>query len=161
MRHLTRLSLLLSLLMSPSVWADYQQGRTAYEQGDYKAAHEAFAALAREGDARGYYRLGEIYRLGKGTEVDMEEAFRMYKAASVRGHSLAQNALGVLYATGSGTEPNDLEAFAWFTVAALQGNEEARKNAERASNMLSKARLASGQLMARQYFENYVGRLKR
>jgi hypothetical protein len=102
-----------------------------------------------------------MHRKGEGTPVDMERAAQLYQAAAERGHALAQNALGIMYATGQGVKPNDIEAYAWFTVSALQGNLEAQKNAERARSLLSESRQASGQIMAREYFENYVGRQKK
>jgi TPR repeat protein len=160
-RRSSLLALVIMCVFSTAVWADFEQATTVYKVGDFKTAFGEFSNLARIGDPRSMYNLGNMHRKGEGTPVDMERAVQLYQSAAERGHALAQNALGIMYATGQGVEPNDIEAYAWFTVSALQGNLEAQKNAERARSLLSESRQASGQIMAREYFENYVGRLKK
>ena len=153
------ITLLILLIFTSAAWADFEQATQAYKMKDFKTALEEFRTLARAGDARSMFNLGNMYRRGEGIPVSMKDAARLYQAAAERGHSQAQNSLGIMYATGNGVKTNDLEAYAWFTVAALQGNKEAKENAEFAASLLSKRRLISGQLMARQYFESYVGSL--
>jgi hypothetical protein len=155
------LALLIMWVTSTVALADFEQASKVYKDGDLKAALSEFSNLARGGDPRSMYNLGNMHRKGEGTPVDMESAAQLYQAAAERGHALAQNALGIMYATGQGLEPNDIEAYAWFTVSALQGNLEAKENVERARGLLSESRQASGRILAQQYFEIYVGRLKK
>ncbi|WP_207063486.1 tetratricopeptide repeat protein [Motiliproteus sp. SC1-56] len=156
-KALTFFTLLLSVV---SARADFEQAVENYNAGDFSAAFSEFKKLSQDGDPRSIYNLANMYRKGEGVEADAEQAVRLYRAAAERGHALAQNALGVMYAMGKGVEPNDIEAYAWFTVSALQGNPEAKENADRARELLSNQRRASAELIARQYFENYVGRLE-
>lgn len=155
------LALLIMWVASTVVWADFELATKVYKDGDFKAALSEFRNLAQGGDPRSMYNLGNMHRKGEGTPVDMESAAQLYQTAAERGHPLAQNALGIMFATGQGVEPDDIEAYAWFTVSALQGNLEAKKNIERARGSLSESRQASGEALARLYFESYMGRLKK
>lgn len=66
--------------------------------------------------------LGDIYRLGLGTQQDMVQAFTHYRDAVQQGYDKAQYNLGVMYRFGQGTDRNLGEAVALFRNAALQGD---------------------------------------
>jgi hypothetical protein len=156
------LILVFMLCAFPSaVWADFALAAKAYAEGDFATALGEYKQLAQSGDAQAQFNLGNMYRKGEGAAANMGFAAGYYRQAAERGHAKAQNSLGVLYASGKGVEPNDIEAFAWFSVAANQGDPEARKNAQFARSLLSKSRIASGELLAGQYYNLYVAPLRR
>ena len=61
------------------------------------------------------------YEFGKGTEINLEEAFRWYKKSADNGFNKAQNNLGNCYEFGRGTEINLEEAFKWYKKSADNG----------------------------------------
>ncbi len=89
------------------------------------------SAAKRSDDAVEAYNLGCMYFNGEETDVNYDEAFRLFKKAASQGLSEAQNMLGVCYANGKGVKENDEAAKEWFSKAAAQGNKEAKDNLRR------------------------------
>jgi TPR repeat protein len=84
--------------------------------------------LAEKGDTVAQFRLGWVYRNGKGVPPDDVEAMKWYRKAAEQGNTDAQNNLGAMYQNGKGVSQNIAEAVMWYTVSAGQGNAGAQTN---------------------------------
>ncbi|MCL2012064.1 MAG: SEL1-like repeat protein [Cystobacterineae bacterium] len=123
-----------------------------FEQGSCET-QEACRKAARQGDVEARYRLGIMYREGKGVakdnaeamkwlslasvwgrhpaakealeEIEREEANRLQKRAE-QGEAEAQYGLSELYRRGQGVEKDEAQAAQWCSEAAKQGHPEAQ-----------------------------------
>jgi TPR repeat protein len=103
MKHaLTRalLAAVLSLWLTTSAWAGFDEGAAAYERGDYATAFEEMLPIAEQGDANAQFNLGFMYDNGEGVPQDYAEAVRWYRLAAEQGNAFAQVNLGIMYANG-------------------------------------------------------------
>ena len=67
--------------------------------------------------------LGDCYRNGWGTDVNMSEAIKHYNIAAKQNDSNAQLSLGVIYFLGEDVIPENKQAgYQWFKRAAENGN---------------------------------------
>lgn len=81
-----------------------------------------------QGDAASQFQLAVAYDRGIGTNQDLMEAAKWYRAAAEQGYAEAQNSLGSLYQAGEGV-PKDYElAEMWYLKAADQGNASAKNS---------------------------------
>jgi TPR repeat protein len=120
---------LCALLYSASLTAaDFDTGCAAFDRGDYGAAREEWAPLAKEGHAKAQFRLGCLYTFGQGVPEDHEMALRLFRLAADQGDLDGQNNLGGMYAEGLGAEPDLVQAYMWFEIAAARGHEMAKSN---------------------------------
>lgn len=101
----------------------------AFERYDYAAAIEEWRPLAEQGDPAAQFRLGDMYRQGRGVRRDAAEAVRWYRSAARQGHPEAQLWLAKMYETGRGVERRDIaKAVRWLTAAAARGKVEAMRS---------------------------------
>ena len=84
----------------------YQNGRDAFDRGDYDTAIKVFRSLAKKNDPRGQYALAIMYDMGEGVPQSSEEALKYYRLAAEQGYADAQNNLGVMYDQGEGVSKN-------------------------------------------------------
>ena len=68
--------LALCLIIAPSAWGDYQDGRTAYNRGDYATALKELRPLAEQGHAGAQYFIGYMYYKGQGVVQNGAEAVK-------------------------------------------------------------------------------------
>ena len=101
----------------------FEDGRSAYERGDYAQAMNLLRPLAAQGDARAQFNLGVMYRHGEGVPQDAQEAVTWYRKAAEQGYAPAQYNLGVMYRHGQGVPQDAQEAVKWYRRAAEQGHE--------------------------------------
>ncbi len=80
--------------------AAYQRGDAAYQRGDYATAIRELRPLAEQGNANAQFRLGVVYRKGRGVPQDYAEAMGWWRKAAEQGYATAQYYLGVTYHTG-------------------------------------------------------------
>ena len=99
---------------------NYQDGKSAYLQGDYATALKKFEPLAESGHIESQHYLGVIYEEGRGVVKNAKAAIKWYLKAAQQGHTKAQRALGLMYTYGS--ERDDTKAIMWYTKAAEQGD---------------------------------------
>ncbi|MCY4552514.1 MAG: HNH endonuclease [Candidatus Poribacteria bacterium] len=99
---------------------NYQDGKSAYLQGDYATALKKFEPLAESGHIESQHYLGVIYEKGRGVAKDTKTAIKWYLKAAQQGYTKAQRALGLMYTYGS--ERDDTKAIKWYTKAAEQGD---------------------------------------
>ena len=90
----------LSLWLTTSAWAGFDEGWAAYQRGDYAIALEEFLPLANDGDARAQYYLGRMYYEGYGVPQDKAAAVKWYRRAAEQGDAGAQATLDSLETTG-------------------------------------------------------------
>ena len=102
----------------------WQNALSLYEAGQYKAAHDAFKALASEENTQALTMLAVLYLDGKGVDPDpATAAVWLYKAAEL-GDAQAQLGLAHLLATGRGTSQSASQAYFWSTLAVRRGRDE-------------------------------------
>lgn len=108
--------------------ADFDDGMTAYQRGDYHAAFNEFIALAEQGDANAQGMLGTMYGSGRGAPKNYVEAVKWGTLAARQGNAEAQFNLAMLHAFGlGGLEIDAVEAYKWATLASNNGVEDAIK----------------------------------
>jgi TPR repeat protein len=116
----------LSLAMPAQ--AGFDEGRAAYEQGDYATALKELRPLAEQGHAEAQFNLGLMYYNGQGVPKDDAKAVKWYRKAAEQGNADAQNNLGVMYVKGQGVPQDYKEAVKWYRKAAEQGYALAQNN---------------------------------
>ena len=128
---LTTLCLTIAVLLGSignSESADFQNGLTAAQSGDFATALREFTPLAEQGNAGAQSSLGFMYEKGQGVPQDYKTAVKWYTLAAKQGNALAQSNLGVMYAKGQGVPQNYKTAVKWYTLSAEQGNALAQFN---------------------------------
>ena len=125
-----RLSFFLAMILAaPPAWADaLQDGTSAYQRGDYKAALDAWKPLADKGNALAQNNLGILYLDGTGVVQNLPQAVHYLSLSAASGSALGQNNLGGLYREGKGVPCDYVLAARWFTASAGQGNAAAMYN---------------------------------
>jgi TPR repeat protein len=96
----SRIALCASALLFVAVvplWADFKDGKRAYEQGNYAAALKELKPLAERGNPEAEALLGMMYNLGRGVPLDLAQAEKWYKAAADQGNAQAECQLGSMY----------------------------------------------------------------
>jgi TPR repeat protein len=104
--------------------ADDAQVAQAYaylQGGQLDQLMQMLPPLARAGNARAQFLLGELYARGEGVTQDDEQAARWWRQAADQGLAFAQNELGVVLMDGRGVQADPLQALAWYRRAADQG----------------------------------------
>ena len=121
-RFLVSVLAILSLTVSAAASAgSYQDGRAAYDVGDFEKAMAIWAPAAESGDADSQYGMGLLYSEGIVVPMDDLQALHWFGLASEQGHGKAQYKLGVMHANGWGVPMSEAEAMKWYTLAANNG----------------------------------------
>ena len=116
-----------SLAFAAAVAAgDYQDGRAAYDAGNFEKALAVWAPAAESGDADSQYGMGLLYSEGIVVPMDDIQALKWYGLAADQGHGEAQYKLGVMHANGWGVPMNEAEAMKFYRLAAENGVTEAQ-----------------------------------
>jgi uncharacterized protein len=115
------LATVLSLWLTTSAWAGYEEGKAAYLRGDYATALKELIPLANEGDTRALNSIGVLYHGGLGVQRDYPRAVRLFRLAAEQGNAKAQFNLGFISHRGEGVPQNIAEALRWYRLAAEQG----------------------------------------
>lgn len=113
-----RVLALTATLTAPAAFADYEDGVTAAQNGDYATALREFTTAAEAGLDLAQYNLGILYYLGQGVEQNYAQALRWTLAAAEQGHVNAQFNLASLYYYGTGTAVDYAQALRWNLAAA-------------------------------------------
>lgn len=77
-------------------FADVKKGVEAWTRGDYAAAVREWADLAAMGDPDAEFNMAQAYRLGRGVDVDLDQAEALYAKAAAQGHLKAADNYGLL-----------------------------------------------------------------
>jgi hypothetical protein len=94
-----------------------------------------------------------MYAAGDDVPEDDAEAVRWYRLAAEQGDAIAQVRLGWMYAYGEGGPEDDVLAYMWWHLAAAQGDEAGQNNKARAEEMMTRAQIAEGQRLSREWIE--------
>ena len=103
------------------------QRLTATQAGDYVTAQDYLETVksdllaAGQCDAGALYRLGVMYKFGKGVTKDYSEAVKWWRLSADQGYAKAQNALGNENQIGRAALQDYVEAGKWYQLAASQG----------------------------------------
>ena len=119
-------SALLFFLFGTPAFADFADGKAAFDKGDFATALKEWGQPAETGDANAQYYLGLMYYLGKGVSQDYKIAIKWYRLSAENGNANAQYNLGSVYYLGSGVLQDYKAALKWIKLAAEQGHENAQ-----------------------------------
>jgi ATP-dependent protease ClpP protease subunit len=109
------LVLLMALVLAePGVAGPFEEGLTAYDQGQFDTAFRLWLPLAEQGHAAAQFNVAVMYENGSGIAQDSAEAARWYLAAAKQGDAEAQYKVGMLYETGTGVTKDLAEARKWY-----------------------------------------------
>ena len=115
------LSALALAFAAAAAAGDYQDGRAAYDSGDFDTAMAKWAPAAESGDADSQYGMGLLYSEGIVVPMDDIQALAWFGRAAEQGHGEAQYKLGVMHANGWGVPMSEVEAMKWYQLAAESG----------------------------------------
>jgi TPR repeat protein len=116
------LALALSLgFAAPVAAGPFEDASAAYDRGDYTTALRLFRPLAEQGNVKGQFDFGLMYREGQGVPQDYAEAMKWLRLAADQGLAEAQGLLGVMYHEGQGVPQDYAEAVKWSLLAADRG----------------------------------------
>jgi TPR repeat protein len=102
-------------------------GASALKVGDYRKAFEKLSTLARLGDSKAQYLLGQMYAFGWGVSKSDDEAIKWFRKAGMWSEgttdaaAAAEYYVGQGYAEGIGVTRNEAESQKWFRRAAEGG----------------------------------------
>ncbi len=144
------------VLSAPSLAANFQAGREAYERGDYVVALKEWRPLAEQGNTSAQNNLGVMYAEGRGVPQDYAEAVRWYRLAAEQGDAGAQNNLGIMYDTGEGVTQDNVQAHMWYNLAAGrlppgEDRDRATRSRDEAVLRMTPAQRAEAQRLAREW----------
>ncbi|MHC4094404.1 MAG: tetratricopeptide repeat protein [Planctomycetota bacterium] len=99
-----RLTLIVALVvgLATPAGAGFDEGRAAYERGDFETALREFRPLAEQGLAEAQAFLGGMYANGLGVPRDDAEAAKWWRKAAEQGNAQAQLNLSSTYRSGQG-----------------------------------------------------------
>lgn len=126
-RYLVSVLAIASLAFAATAAAgSYEDGRAAYDAGNFEKAMAVWAPAAESGDAHCQYGMGLLYSEGIVVPMDDIVALKWYGLAADQGHGNAQYKLGVMHANGWGVPMDEAEAMKWYLLAADNGVTEAQ-----------------------------------
>ncbi|MGD8851678.1 MAG: tetratricopeptide repeat-containing serine protease family protein [Gammaproteobacteria bacterium] len=126
----TPLELLLSAVLllglpaasgGPTAHDSFQDGWSAYEQGDYRRAVGLWLPLAEQGYVNAQINLAAMYEQGYGVDRDLQKAADWYRAAAGQDSAIGQYNLGLFLAEHGGAQSATREGLRWIAKAANQG----------------------------------------
>ena len=115
----------------------FEDGRRAYDLGEYANARIIWAALAQAGDAKSAASLAYMYREGKGLRRDANAAARWYYRAALRNDPTAQAALCDIHLKGDGVRRDFQTAFFWCELSIAGGETSAIELREHAMRRIT------------------------
>ncbi len=118
--------LLLLCIVNGTAFAGLDEGRAAFERGDYATVLTEVRPLADQGNAVAQAMIGEMYLNGYGTAPDVQLALEWFRKAAAQGLAGAQNILGNIFRDGHGVPQDEKQAVEWYRKAAAQGEPNAQ-----------------------------------
>lgn len=126
-RYLVSMIAIVSLAFpAVAIAGSYQDGRAAYDAGNFEKAMAIWAPAAESGDADSQYGMGLLYSEGIVVPMDDLQALKWFGLAADQGHGQAQYKLGVMHANGWGVPMDEAEAMKWYLLASDNGVTEAQ-----------------------------------
>jgi TPR repeat protein len=87
---------ILTVSVPSTVRGDFKSGEDAYFKGHYDIAYIQLLAEAKSGNGTAQYYLGQMYRMGRGIQLDLPEAYGWYSAAYESGLNIARSKISEL-----------------------------------------------------------------
>ncbi len=145
------------LLFGAAARADYRDGLTALQRGDYALAREEFLRLAQDGHAAAQYSLGFLYDYGEGVQQSHSEAAKWYRKAAEQGLARAQFSLGIMYESGTGVPLDLARSYKWYsvateTLASGRTRDTVIESRDLIATQLSKKQRAAAQVLIASYW---------
>jgi uncharacterized protein len=112
--------LVLFLLPSLAFGGQFEDGKAAYDHGDYQTALKLLQPLADHGNAEAQWRIGSLYQRGKGVKRDVMAAENWYSLAANQGNAEAEYRFGMMYDGGQVVPQDYKEAYFWYSLAEAQ-----------------------------------------
>jgi hypothetical protein len=151
----TVVALVLALsLAAPVAAGPLEDGKAAYDGGDYAHAFQLWRPLADQGDATAQTYLGVIYANGDGVPQDYAEAVKWYRKAANQGTAVAQLLLGTMYVAGEGVPQDYVQAYKWFSLVASSQTKDrdvAVLCRDEIAAKMTPAQIAEAQKLAREW----------
>ncbi|MGQ0675379.1 MAG: tetratricopeptide repeat protein [Rhodospirillales bacterium] len=117
---LSALVLALTFAASPAL-AGYQEGKAAFEKGDYDTAWKELEPLAKKGDGKAAFLVASMYHTGRGVPVSYKDAAEWYRKSADAGDMQGVFMMGVVHEGGIGIPRDIAEAFKWYKKSADRG----------------------------------------
>lgn len=92
---------------------------------NFKEAYEYYKNAAYEGNGQAMYAIGEMYRRGRGMEMNYSKAVEWYEKASLKNCADAQYELGFIYYNGEGVNKDMVKGKESFGLACDNGHKKA------------------------------------
>ncbi len=142
--------------LTAPAWAGFEEGKAAYNRGDYATALREWRPLAKQGDAEAQFVLGAMFGLGDGVPQDYAEAVKWYRKAAEQGHAKAQFFLGIMYKDGQGVPQDYAKAHMWFNLAASRfprgyARDRAFKKRDIVAKRMTPAQISEAEKLAREW----------
>jgi S1-C subfamily serine protease len=99
----------------------FEDGKVAYDRGDYTTALRLWSPLAEQGTTQAQYYLALMYATGRGVVRDPARARTIYRYCADAGNELCQNNLGTALLRGTGGPVDKVLAVRYFSLAAEKG----------------------------------------
>ncbi len=99
-----------------------EDGRAAYQRGDYATAMRLLRPLAEAGDAGAQTDVGWMVANGRGAPQDYAQALAWRRKAADQGNATAEFSLGIMYQEGQGAPQDFAQAALWTRRAADRGH---------------------------------------
>ena len=167
---LSCLVLVISLSITTTGVAGFEEGIAAFDRGEYKIALREFRLSAAQGDARAQYNIAVMYRTGQGVTQSNQEADRWYRNAAELGHVEAQFSLGLMYhegfigkmyVKGQGIKKNYLMAHKWYNIAALNGHRLSKKQLGLVEGKMTSEEIGKANKLAKNWRSTWPIELKK
>ena len=94
----------------------------AYDRGDYSTALSAWQGLAKDGHPLAAFRLGRLYRNGKGVATNPKRALQWFWQAARQKVAAAYYQIGMMHLAGEYVVNDIAAAWAHFRVAGRMGD---------------------------------------
>src|SRR5436309_1982600 len=111
---------MLCIAGAPTMAAALDDGRDAYQRGEYTIALHLLRPLADAGNPEAQLFIGLSYEFGDGVTKNTAEAVKWYRQAADKGNPDAAYNLGTMYEEGNGVPKNVGEAVKWFRISAAK-----------------------------------------
>lgn len=128
MRHLASFPaiffavLLTGQALAQELVPSIEDAYTAYQAGDFTAAHDIWLHHAARGNPTAQFFVGELHRMGHGMPQDFGEAAMWYRLAAEQGLGPALTKLGEMHSLGLGVPQDHFEAARLFRLAIEQSH---------------------------------------
>ena len=101
---------------------DFEQGREAYDKGDYLTAFRILHPLSVRGELESMLVMAFMFEMGQGVPQNYIRACELYYSASRHNDVRAEFKMGVMHYHGFGTPIEYITARTFFTTAAEKGH---------------------------------------